>query len=37
MLVSGLVLGARTTNFTDIVSVLRSGADTWFGFLLDRV
>ncbi|SMC68914.1 putative efflux protein, MATE family [Desulfocicer vacuolatum DSM 3385] len=35
MLVSGLIFWAKTTNFTTIVSVLRSGGDTQFGFLLD--
>ncbi|HCY87676.1 MAG TPA: MATE family efflux transporter [Desulfobacteraceae bacterium] len=35
MLVSGLLLWTKTTNFTNIVSVLRSGGDTRFGFLLD--
>jgi Na+-driven multidrug efflux pump len=35
MLVSGLIFWVKTTNFTTIVSVLRSGGDTQFGFLLD--
>ncbi|MCG8638039.1 MAG: MATE family efflux transporter [Desulfobacterales bacterium] len=35
MLVSGLVLWTKTTNFTNIVSVLRGGGDTRFGFFLD--
>ncbi len=35
MLVSGLVLWTKTTNFTTIVSVLRGGGDTRFGLLLD--
>ncbi|MDD9303041.1 MAG: MATE family efflux transporter [Desulfobacter sp.] len=35
MLVSGLILWAKTTNFTNVVSVLRGGGDTRFGFLLD--
>ncbi len=35
MLVSGLVLWTKTTNFTNIVSVLRGGGDTRFGLLLD--
>ena len=35
MLTAGLILWAKTTNFTNIVSVLRGGGDTRFGFLLD--
>ena len=35
MLVSGILLWTKTTNFTNIVSVLRSGGDTRFGFFLD--
>ncbi|MEH0021466.1 MAG: MATE family efflux transporter [Desulfobacter sp.] len=35
MLTAGLVLWAKTTNFTNIVSVLRGGGDTRFGFFLD--
>jgi putative MATE family efflux protein len=35
MLVSGLVLCIKITNFTNVVSVLRGGGDTRFGFLLD--
>ncbi len=35
MLVSGLVLWGKTTNFTTIVSVLRGGGDTRFGLFLD--
>ncbi len=35
MLVSGLVFWTKTTNFTNIVSVLRGGGDTRFGFFLD--
>jgi putative MATE family efflux protein len=35
MLVTGLTLWAKTTNFTNIVSVLRGGGDTRFGCFLD--
>lgn len=35
MLATGLILWAKTTNFTNVVSVLRGGGDTRFGFLLD--
>ena len=35
MLVTGLTLWAKTTNFTNIVSVLRGGGDTKFGCALD--
>jgi putative MATE family efflux protein len=35
MLVAGLVFWGKTTNFTNIVSVLRGGGDTRFGFFLD--
>ncbi|WP_022669034.1 MATE family efflux transporter [Desulfospira joergensenii] len=35
MLVSGLILWSKTTNFTNIVSVLRGGGDTRFGLFLD--
>lgn len=35
MLVTGLTLWAKTTNFTNIVSVLRGGGDTKFGCFLD--
>ena len=35
MLVSGLSLCFKITNFTNVVSVLRGGGDTRFGFLLD--
>jgi len=35
MLVAGMVLCVKITNFTNIVSVLRGGGDTHFGFLLD--
>ncbi len=35
MLVTGLVLWGKTTNFTNIVSVLRGGGDTRFGLFLD--
>jgi len=35
MLVAGLIFWTKTTNFTNIVSVLRGGGDTRFGFLLD--
>ncbi len=35
MLVSGLALCFKITNFTNVVSVLRGGGDTRFGFLLD--
>lgn len=35
MLVAGLVFWLKTTNFTNIVSVMRGGGDTRFGFLLD--
>ena len=35
MLVAGLVLWGKTTNFTNIVSVLRGGGDTRFGLFLD--
>ncbi|MCG8564169.1 MAG: MATE family efflux transporter [Desulfobacterales bacterium] len=35
LLVSGLIFWAKTTNFTNVVSVLRGGGDTRFGFFLD--
>lgn len=35
MLTAGLILWGKTTNFTNIVSVLRGGGDTRFGFFLD--
>ncbi|THB80440.1 MAG: MATE family efflux transporter [Desulfobacteraceae bacterium] len=35
MFVAGVVLCVKITNFTNIVSVLRGGGDTRFGFLLD--
>jgi len=35
MLVAGIALCVKVTNFTNIVSVLRGGGDTRFGFLLD--
>jgi MATE family, multidrug efflux pump len=35
MLVAGMALCIKVTNFTNIVSVLRGGGDTRFGFLLD--
>ena len=35
MLVSALIFWTKTTNFTNIVSVLRGGGDTRFGFFLD--
>ncbi|MCP4720046.1 MAG: MATE family efflux transporter [Desulfobacteraceae bacterium] len=35
MLVAGLVFWLKTTNFTNIVSVMRGGGDTRFGFFLD--
>ena len=35
MLVTGLTLWAKTTNFTNIVAVLRGGGDTRFGCFLD--
>ncbi|MCP4117686.1 MAG: MATE family efflux transporter [Desulfobacteraceae bacterium] len=35
MFVAGAVLCIKITNFTNVVSVLRGGGDTRFGFLLD--
>lgn len=35
MLTTGLVLWAKTTNFTTVVSVFRGGGDTRFGFFMD--
>jgi putative MATE family efflux protein len=35
MMVAGMVLFAKVTNFTIIVAVLRGGGDTRYGFLLD--
>jgi Na+-driven multidrug efflux pump len=35
MFVAGIALSVRVTNFTNVVSVLRGGGDTRFGFLLD--
>ncbi len=35
MMVAGLVFWSKTTNFTNIVSILRGGGDTRFGFFLD--
>ncbi len=35
MLVTGMVFWSKTTNFVNIVSVLRGGGDTKFAFLLD--
>ncbi|MBI9092925.1 MAG: MATE family efflux transporter [Desulfobacterium sp.] len=35
MFVAGMVLCIKITNFTNVVSVLRGGGDTRFGFLLD--
>ncbi len=35
MFVAGVVLCFKITNFTNVVSVLRGGGDTRFGFLLD--
>lgn len=35
MFVSGVALCIKITNFTNVVSVLRGGGDTRFGFLLD--
>jgi len=35
MFVSGMALCIKVTNFTNVVSVLRGGGDTRFGFLLD--
>ena len=35
MLVAGLVFWLKTTNFANIVSVMRGGGDTRFGFFLD--
>ncbi|MBA3009004.1 MAG: MATE family efflux transporter [Proteobacteria bacterium] len=35
MFVSGIILCVKITNFTNIVSVLRGGGDTRFGFFLD--
>lgn len=35
MLVAGIVLCFKITNFTNIVSVLRGGGDTHYGFMLD--
>ena len=35
MLVAGGVFWAKTTNFTNIVSILRGGGDTRFGLFLD--
>ena len=35
MMVAGLVFWSKTSNFTNIVSILRGGGDTRFGFFLD--
>lgn len=35
MMVAGLILCVKITNFTNVVSVLRGGGDTRFGFVLD--
>ncbi len=35
MLTTGLVLWAKTTNFTTVVSIFRGGGDTRFGFFMD--
>ena len=35
MMTTGLILWAKTTNFTTVVSIFRGGGDTRFGFFMD--